>query len=331
MLCWVACWVGACSTAHKPIDSTQTGNPPVIDSTRLELVMASDEVRITGQPGAVTPADALLKITNLTSGAVTQVDVAPDGSFDVQVSGAPDDAFAVQASDGTGTSNSVYVTRGAAALTGGSAKTCDQRQQLIMSLLDHAASSAAVGCSKDSECLAVAEATHCYFVCGYAAVANGGQQSFATTLDTIDSAICAQYMQDGCPSSTASCVGIPPVACLAGQCVTMPILSCAEREAQAVAQLGATVAQLNDLSCIRDSDCGFGSQTTVCSDTCDSVVTNLAGQAAIATTIADINDGLCATFVADGCNKTVLSCPPNAGKAVCNMGNCGRDLSAIQQ
>jgi hypothetical protein len=331
VLALLVCLVGGCLTAHKPIDSTQTGNPPVIDSSLLELVVASDTVRITGQPGAVMPADALLKITNLTSGAATQVAVAPDGSFDVQVSGAPDDAFAVQASDGASTSDAVYVTRGSAAVTGGSANSCDQRKQLIMSVLDQAASSAARSCVKDSDCLAVPRAVRCYSLCEYAAVSSLGQQTLATAIETIDAAICAPYTQDGCGSLLASCVEIPPVACSAGQCVTTPSLTCAQREAQAGERLSATVAKLSDLSCISDSDCGFASQTTVCRDTCDSVLTNLAGQAAIAATIADINDGLCAKFAADGCNKTVLSCPPNAGKAVCHIGNCGRDLSAIQQ
>ena len=271
----------------------------------------------------------MLKLTNITSGAVTQVAVAPDGSFDVQVSGSPDDAFAVQASDGARTSNSVYVARGGAVVTGGSANSCDQRQQFIISVLDQAASNAAHGCTKDSECLAVPKAARCYFACGYAAVANGGQQAFATAIETIDSAVCAPYTQDGCGSLLASCAAIPAVACSAGQCVIAPAaLSCADREAQAGAQLSAMTAKFSDLSCNVDADCVLASEATVCRDSCGPVLTNLAGQAAIAAAVADIDNGLCSKFAADGCHFTALPCvAPMSGKPACHSGKCALDAS----
>ena len=140
----------------------------------------------------------------------------------------------------------------------------------------------------------MAKDTRCYFACEYAAASNVGQQPLATTIATIDSAICAPYTQDGCASALGSCVSIPAVACSAGQCVIAPAtLSCADREAQAGAQLSATAAKLSDLSCTADADCVLASEATSCHDSCGPVLTNLAGQAAIAATVAAIDNGLC--------------------------------------
>src|SRR5262245_42712958 len=84
-----------CASAHGPKDSTETGNPPVIDpkvdTGRIALVVRATGVHITGDAGAVTPGRAEVEITDVVSGEVTKVTAKADGSFDAQVNGSQDD------------------------------------------------------------------------------------------------------------------------------------------------------------------------------------------------------------------------------------------------
>ncbi|HMI91028.1 MAG TPA: hypothetical protein VK509_06670, partial [Polyangiales bacterium] len=114
----------ACADSHPdregsgvvPQDSTETGNPPVIDIARIALVVTRDEVHVTGERGAVTPGGVKVEVENLASGEVESGDVARNGSFDVAVEGSFDDTYLLRAQGASAVPPSapVYLYRGGA-------------------------------------------------------------------------------------------------------------------------------------------------------------------------------------------------------------------------
>lgn len=68
-LAWTAC------------ESTETGNPPVVDSGRFALMQIGGDVEIVGAPGAVRPGGSTIEITDSVSGHSASAQSAPDGSF----------------------------------------------------------------------------------------------------------------------------------------------------------------------------------------------------------------------------------------------------------
>ncbi len=321
-----------CFASHGgPKDSTETGNPPAIDSKLLSLEVSADEVHIVGEKGAASPGGSTIEITNLATGAVTKAKSAADGSFDVQVDGSPDEAFSLTVSSGGASSTPVYVVRGDAVVGSGSdgSLSCAQREQLAGAELQLAVTNADKACMVDADCQVVLQDIHCNTnaLCGSAVVSQAGQRAIAATTAAINMALCNG--EGGCTAVAASCALAQPVAvCAAGQCQAIggtqnpSSLSCAEREQMAGDQIAAAIAAA-DNSCTADADCVAAAAQTACHDSCGPVVTSQAGAAAIAAAVDRINNDVCGKFSGDGCIYTVLPCmPPLAGTPACMSGRC---------
>jgi len=89
--------VVGCGAASDSLDSTDTGNPPVIREQELRLAASASGVIVSGEPGAVT-AGAEVEVVNVTTGASQTTTAESDGSFEVELAGTLDDEYRVQAS-----------------------------------------------------------------------------------------------------------------------------------------------------------------------------------------------------------------------------------------
>jgi hypothetical protein len=85
---------------------TETGNPPVIAASLVEVEAVDDEhVRVSGEAGAIEPGGGEVSVTNTTRGGEpVVVDVAEDGSFSVELEGDPDDHYEIVATNDEGSS-----------------------------------------------------------------------------------------------------------------------------------------------------------------------------------------------------------------------------------
>ena len=98
--------LAACSDSHGdgeegaglgPKNSTETGNPPVIDLGRIALAMERDQLHLVGQPRAVMPGSAELEVERLATGDVQSGRAERDGSFDLVVDGTLADSYRLRA------------------------------------------------------------------------------------------------------------------------------------------------------------------------------------------------------------------------------------------
>jgi hypothetical protein len=303
---WALPASGCFSTHGGPQDSTETGNPPVLDMHRVALKVSADTVHVTGEKGAVTPGGAAIEITNLTTGVVTKAKANADGSFDVEVDGAPNDAFVVRAGTGQGAAASapVYVVRGSAAVgsgTGGSL-SCEQRDSLALAAFERALADADKSCTSDADCQVVQGLVACPNTCPFAAVSGSGAQQLAAAIKAINAGLCPP--SDGCPAQVFHCPAGVPGKCFAGQCGRSGAqgpLSCQDRKQMADEQITQAV-DAADKSCNVDADCVAVPTVTDCTGSCgyEPVVASQA-KAAIDAVVSSIQGGLCGTFSADGC------------------------------
>lgn len=181
-----------CSESFRPTTSTETGNPPVIDSTKVALVVTRDEVHVRGEPAAVTPPDGEVEITTISTGAVTTGPVQSNGSFDVAVDASIDDTFEVRAAFDGDRSAPVFVIRGGAAIGGGEggALTCDQRNEVATALLDQAAGAADRACQADADCVMYTPFSECSNSCWVHYLSMTGLASIEATGTLVEQAVC---------------------------------------------------------------------------------------------------------------------------------------------
>lgn len=221
---------GGCTQLHGgPQDGTETGNPPVVsptlNSARVALVISADQVRVTGQAGAASPAGATVEVISALTGARFQATVAADGSFDVSVSGSKLDSYEVRVvAEDEASSNSVYVAPGAAAVASasdGGALSCKQREELAHQQLEAVAVQASMrtsqNCRIDSDCTEAFTGSVCNDSCSRYAVSNLQAQDIQAARDAIEGGLCKTYKQDGCQFIVQPCPQVPgEVACIGG-------------------------------------------------------------------------------------------------------------------
>ena len=321
--------LAACSSAHDPSSSTETGNPPVIDLLRVALKVSADGVSITGDKGAVAPGGAAIEITNLATSEVTHAVANDDGSFSVEVNGSANDAFVVRATLGAAASKPVYVVRGGAMVSseadGG--LSCGQRAELAARQLAQAAASADTHCEADADCMAVRGDAICIQPCDFAVVSQAGAVEIEAAGETIDKGLCSNYTSDLCAHPTPVCPdAAPPVTCKSGTCVQLGStggpLSCQDLDSTASQQLMAA-EEAADRSCTSDADCVQVSPSLSCHDTCGyAQPASQAGKSAIESVVAAIEANVCAEF-AKACSFVALPCVPDAPRtSACSGGEC---------
>jgi hypothetical protein len=214
-----------------PPGSTETGNPPVIDVGRIALVVMRDEVHVTGEDGAVSPAGSELEVETLSSGDVAHGKSDSHGGFDIQVDGTIDDTYRLRAFGAAKDVESapVYLSRGGASVGTGDGGTsvgdggifsCEQRASIIDDQLTQAANAADHACSTNTDCTMVTAPVECPgWVCSGAALSQTGASEVAPGLDAIKDGACQEFKDAGCRLSLADCGSPSPAACVEGRCV----------------------------------------------------------------------------------------------------------------
>ena len=222
---------GACTQLHGgPQDGTETGNPPIasptLNAARVALVISADQVRVTGQAGAATPAGATVEVASALTSEVFRGPVAADGSFDVSVSGSKLDTYEVRVvADGEESSNSVYVAPGAAAVTSasdGGALSCDQRSELARQQLEavltrplQVGEMVRTSCRIDSDCTTVSPISTCNDSCSTYAISKVGTAELEAAVDAVEAGLCKNFSADGCKVVAQPCPGpTAEVACV---------------------------------------------------------------------------------------------------------------------
>lgn len=84
-----------CSSDSASVGSTDTGNPPVIDTQSLSVERSGDGVVVSAEPGGV-PGGASVEVTNLATGDSASTTADDDGSFEVELAGSVDDEYEVE-------------------------------------------------------------------------------------------------------------------------------------------------------------------------------------------------------------------------------------------
>lgn len=228
----------------KAGESTDTGNPPFIDTSRVRIVAGDGTVTVTGEPGAAK-AGTSIRVKNVTTGAVQNGDVGPNGSFALTIAGTANDEYSIQIV-GVAGSQSLHVETGPDgseldASAGGDAGfpyellTCSQPgadpEPLegswaapecghVMNEVNCRAAQVVAGidttCDTDEDCVAVRPG------CGYFC-----EQTYAVSksqADAVNGAMDAM-LQDVC--SLVSCGGHPP-------CPSPAVTECIEHQCQAL-------------------------------------------------------------------------------------------------
>src|SRR5689334_17295102 len=108
-----------------PPGSTETGNPPVIDVTKIALVVQIDEVHVVGKNGAVSPGGSALEVETLSSGDVAHGKSDSKGAFDIRVDGTIEDTYRLRALGESADVKSapVFLSRGGAMIGDGDGGT----------------------------------------------------------------------------------------------------------------------------------------------------------------------------------------------------------------
>ncbi len=315
----VSCLIAACFSATKPLDSTQTGNPPVILTERVALRLSSTDLRVIGEGGAVDPGGAKVVVTNLTTGETFATEANADGSFDVKVTGSPNDVYSVRATAGGRSSSTVFVIRGTAAVGDGrdGSLSCEQRNGLAGKLLTLAAEEAHRSCTFDSDCVAVSARASCYAPsCSFAYVSERGQAEIEQVSRDIDARLCAEYEADGCDHPIAKCLEPPAPLCSMGQCVPVlpqtPTASCNTIALEAGKRFDDAI-EAADRSCNDVADCIAAPLRISCREDCPlALAFSEAGVSSLEAAVEDIEAHQCAAFDAVGCSIQPTRCtePP---------------------
>ena len=344
----------ACTSAHGPSTSTQTGNPPVLDLRRITLEVSNSEVHIVGKPGAVKPGGTRIEIENLRTGQVVVVTAADDGSFDARVDGSLDDEFEVRAINDHGRSESVRVTRGGAmvgARDGGASSAIDagsaldaavQRDASAQECADRAAASSEpsalawetfqtgdTSCQVATDCALISEGAACGHGCGGPpgiAVSTAVQAAYRAELEVIRDDLCPGYPNDGCMPEVVSCflIAFPNEAyCASGTCAVLPLVPDCATGTRIAGEIINQILTHADNSCTSDDDCVKYDTSNACYQACGPGPLSRAAKAEVEAANARIDVGLCSTFESDGCVAPALPCLPGGPfTPSCSNGTC---------
>jgi hypothetical protein len=306
--------IAACFSVNKPLDSTQTGNPPVIRIERVALHLTDVNASVIGAPGAVEPGGATVEITNLATGETITTQAAADGSFDVVV-GLASDSYSVRVKAGGRSSSPVYVVRGTAAVGDGrdGSLSCEQRNTLAGELLTDAADNADRSCEIDPDCEPVVARASCYQPnCWFAYVSDRGRAQIERVSRDVDSNLCAEYESDACSHPLPKCVEPSPAVCRMGKCAPSqqqePAASCNSLALEAGKRFDDAI-QAADRSCNDLSDCIVPSLRISCREDCPlGDAFSQAGMDSLFAALRDIEGQECSAFDAMGCKTSEPIC-----------------------
>jgi hypothetical protein len=235
--------------------STKTGNPPVIDQTRVRITGTNGEVVVSGDKGAVqTSGDerVVAKLTNRSNDATASTAVNEDGSFELRVEGTVEDDYELTVTT-RGTSDSTTVELGESddgardtttsevgesdgtatcvertgvspneAGTRGPQPVCGTLHSEALCQAAELVATVSSECEDKDDCVVVHRNLECVDSCNSSVVVSArGAAELAVGLASIDETICRAFSEEGCTYIATGCTPASKTValCEEGQCV----------------------------------------------------------------------------------------------------------------
>jgi hypothetical protein len=317
-------WLGHCGGDAGL--GTESGNPPVVTGQKLTLVATATGVSVMGSVGAVSPAAASVRVTNVTSGASEDGVVASDGSFAVAIAGSLSDEYEVTVTS-AGSTTTVRVTpNDGGATEDTSAASCNDLENQLSQRLGAVFEAAPRACTVDADCTEVGWGS-CYNSCSSSVIARSGVELTATLADQAGAATCAAL--EGCTRIPPPCVPRDVLAvCIAGSCQELDgdAQSCEALSSRAQQERADAFAAA-DVACQSDRDCySFPTGSSDCAPTCPGYVAVSANAAApLQDRMTAVEETVCRSYAGHSCDLPLqLPCPatPGTPNAICRSNQC---------
>jgi len=313
--------LGRCGGAVE--QSTETGNPPVVEQQKLHVKLRDSGVEVVGDAGAISPG-ASVRVTNRTTGASAEATARADGSVNIVVPGSAQDEYEVTVSNGSG-SQTVQVSVQASGDNGDAGSACPDLQRTLAARGSAGFADVDKSCQRDEQCVFTRPSASCYSSCQGVIASQSGAQAAAAALVQDIAPLCKEIDDQGCVPLFSVCNEGAPVLACNGSCVPISTLSCDELPARAAARV---TTLLDDAShtCSEDADCSLAEVGLRCVPSCSNVQSVASGA------LADLQRGIAATeslycgaAESLGCPaEPELPCLPPLGtpQAACNAGQC---------
>jgi hypothetical protein len=310
---------------------TETGNPPGIVQQKLYLEVVSNGIRVVGGPGAIVPAAAAVRVTNVSTGVSVETIANADGSLDLVVAGAPNDEFEVRVtSDGQQVSEPIsFVEMGRRSDLAG--VSCQSLEGTLNQTIGDVFDSADTACTSTADCGWVGWGFGCYFQCGQSVLSRAGAEDVPSIAEAATATVCA---------ALAACERPPPSSCGGG---VSGLAACRDNRCQAVEASGVSCPEIlqaasdrreqlrvqADHSCSVDADCRLASLAVRCLVSCDIAVESVSLSAAAdleARVRWEVQNAICEPAREMMCTAPdgSVDCPPSAAapEAFCDAGAC---------
>jgi len=296
---------------------TETGNPPSLQLKKLYLLASPLGVAVVGEPGAIDPPNASVRVTNLSTGASAEGTARNDGSLDLVVAGSLDDAYEITVSSERGATT---VPLGANASNSAGALgslSCQTLENTLSARIADSFSSVATACTSDFECDVVGWDVGCYFQCGQSFVTAADAAAAQTRAVQATAGLCGELAGRCVREGPADCPPPPsaPPACIGGTCTGLDIqrLSCDGVASRAGTRRNDAVARAASTECQVDTDCVALETSISCVADCGSSYPVPAGAVeTLQRELTRIEQQICQNFTDRSCpGPFALPCDPS--------------------
>jgi hypothetical protein len=167
----------ACGSKTGSVDAvTETGNPPFLDKTQLEVRAVDGKVVVAGRAGSV-PGGAAVQLTNETSGDNSRTTADDEGAFEVEVSGDPGDELSLEVESGADSRSFDLSSANGAPGDASERAQCDSLYDAAQSRFNEALEAADTSCQQDADCVIATGGPVCVETCSAVAVSVTGQST----------------------------------------------------------------------------------------------------------------------------------------------------------
>lgn len=222
LLCMPACG----PTDQGPAFSTETGNPPSIDGTRVALVIEGSMARIVAQAFAVAPLPATVFVTDAVTRETTRVVVDSDGSFAVELNTGAG-VYEVRVLPGTPAALPTDAPAAALVVSRSEAGTffadpdaqCSTYTDQARDLLVELATSFEGRCDSNEDCVLIDPFAACEDTCPFYSISTSGAADFLASSEALAPSICPGFVDGACQLDEMACIQSVAV-CVAGRCLS---------------------------------------------------------------------------------------------------------------
>jgi hypothetical protein len=310
---------------------TETGNPPQLEEKQLYLELVAGGIRVVGTPGAIAPAGASVRVTNVSTGVSVETRAAADGSLDVVIAAEPGDELEVTVGSGGQETSTRISFSEIARRSDLSGVSCQALESTLNETVNEVFENADTGCTEDVDCMwtGYGAAASCYYQCGIGIVSRTGAALVGSLGGQLTASVCAALEACDRPApSSCPLIELGVTQCVAGRCegVDSSTLSCDDYRIRA-AQRRTQLRDAADKQCALDTDCGLANIGASCLFDCEYIFDSVAVSEVAtleASTRDEVEDLYCARLSANGCEPPTIDCVPPTGTAtaVCNAGTC---------